>query len=166
MLQIMNIKKISIISIVLIGSYFLVFGFSPKKNSQKKSKNEQLEQIAKTPPMGWNSFDSYGVYLHHDAALANLEAFAEKLKPYGYEYFVIDAGWFGEFKLREGTMYPAEKHAKELNINEFGLLQPSKTYFPNGLKPIIDQVIPFSQAKQAYKLLESGKHMGKIVISH
>ena len=139
MLQIMNIKKISIISIVLIGSYFLVFGFSPKKKLQKKSKNEQLEQIAKTPPMGWNSFDSYGVYLHHDAALANLEAFANKLKPYGYEYFVIDAGWFGEFKLQEGTIYPAEKHAKELNFNEYGLLQPSKTYFPNGLKPIIDR---------------------------
>jgi NADPH:quinone reductase-like Zn-dependent oxidoreductase len=34
------------------------------------------------------------------------------------------------------------------------------------LKPIIDKVIPFSEAKQAYQLLESGKHFGKIVISH
>lgn len=34
------------------------------------------------------------------------------------------------------------------------------------LKPVIDRVIPFSEAKQAYKLLESGKHFGKIVISH
>lgn len=95
--------------------------------------------IAETPPMGWNSFDSYGVYLHEDAAMANLEAFAEKLKPYGYEYFVIDAGWFGEFELRPGTIYPAEKHAKKMNFNEYGLLQPSKTYFPNGLQPIIDR---------------------------
>ncbi len=95
--------------------------------------------LAQTPPMGWNSFDSYGVYLHEEAAMANLEAFAEKLKPYGYEYFVIDAGWFGEFKLQEGTIYPAEKHAENLNFNEFGLLQPSKTYFPNGLQPIIDR---------------------------
>ncbi len=89
--------------------------------------------------MGWNSFDSYGVYLHEKAAMANVEAFAEKLKPYGYEYFVIDAGWFGEFKLQEGTLYPAEKHAEKVNINEYGLLQPSKTYFPNGLQPIIDR---------------------------
>lgn len=36
----------------------------------------------------------------------------------------------------------------------------------NGLKPVIDRVIPFSEAKQAYELLESGKHFGKIVISH
>jgi hypothetical protein len=89
--------------------------------------------------MGWNSFDSYGVYLHEEAAMENLEAFAEKLKPYGYEYFVIDAGWFGEFELRPGTMYPAEKHAKKMNFNEYGLLQPSITYFPNGLQPIIDR---------------------------
>jgi NADPH:quinone reductase-like Zn-dependent oxidoreductase len=34
------------------------------------------------------------------------------------------------------------------------------------LKPVIDRVIPFSEAKEAYKLLESGKHFGKIVISH
>jgi hypothetical protein len=92
-----------------------------------------------TPPMGWNSFDSYGVYLHEKAAMENLEAFAVKLAPYGYEYFVIDAGWFGEFKLQEGTMYPAERHAKQVNFNEYGLLQPSNTYFPNGLQPIIDR---------------------------
>ncbi len=95
--------------------------------------------VAETPPMGWNSFDSYGVYLHHDAAMKNLEAFAKKLKPSGYEYFVIDAGWFGEFKLKEGTMYPMEKHAEKLNFNEYGLVQPSKTYFPHGFQPIIDR---------------------------
>lgn len=92
-----------------------------------------------TPPMGWNSFDSYGTYLYEDAAMKNLEAFAEKLAPHGYEYFVIDAGWFGEYDLVPGTFYPKEKHAKKLNINEYGLLQPSKTYFPNGLQPIIDR---------------------------
>ena len=101
-------------------------------------KQEEAE-LAQTPPLGWNSFDSYGVYLHEEAAMANLEAFAEKLAPHGYEYFVIDAGWFGEFELQEGTIYPAEKHAKDLNFNEYGLLQPSETYFPNGLQPIIDR---------------------------
>jgi len=95
--------------------------------------------IAEKPPMGWNSFDSYGVYLHEQAAIANIDAFAEKLQPHGYEYFVIDAGWFGEFKLRPGTLYPAEHHAEKLHINKYGLLQPSNTYFPNGLKEIINR---------------------------
>lgn len=106
-----------------------------------KSKTEKEEQqlLAPNPPLGWNSFDSYGVYLYEEAALANVEAFAEKLKPHGYEYYVIDAGWFGEFELQPGTIYPAEKHAKKMNMNKYGLLQPSETYFPNGLQPIIDR---------------------------
>ena len=108
-------------------------------NSDNKKEVGKIEKLAQTPPMGWNSFDSYGVYLHEEAAMANLEAFAKKLKPHGYEYYVIDAGWFGEFELRPGTIYPVEKHAKKMNFNEYGLLQPSKTYFPNGFQPIIDR---------------------------
>lgn len=121
--------------------YFLIFlmGFSWACNNSSDSTEPAEVPLAPTPPMGWNSFDSYGVYLHEEAAMANLEAFAEKLLPHGYEYFVIDAGWFGEFELRPGTIYPAEKHAKKMNFNEYGLLQPSATYFPNGLQPIIDR---------------------------
>jgi hypothetical protein len=100
---------------------------------------EEGRILAHTPPMGWNSFDSYGVYLHQDAAMDNLEAMAEKLKPHGYEYFVIDNGWFGEYRLQEGTMYPVEKHAHDIRINEYGHFLPSKVYFPNGLQPIIDR---------------------------
>jgi hypothetical protein len=130
---------------LFIVSLLLGCSKSGKENQNNESLlaeatiKEEPEILAEKPPMGWNSFDSYGVYLHEEAALANLEAFAKKLKPHGYEYFVIDAGWFGEFKLKEGTMYPAEKHAKVLNFNEYGLLQPSKVYFPNGMKPIVER---------------------------
>jgi NADPH:quinone reductase-like Zn-dependent oxidoreductase len=34
------------------------------------------------------------------------------------------------------------------------------------LKPVVDRVVPFSEARQAYEMLESGKHFGKIVITH
>lgn len=36
----------------------------------------------------------------------------------------------------------------------------------NYLKPVVHEVIPFSEARRAYELLESAKHFGKIVISH
>ena len=98
-----------------------------------------LAERAPTPPMGWNSFDSYGVYLHEKAALENLEAMAAKLKPSGYEFFVIDNGWFGEYALQEGSIFPAEKHAHDIRINAFGHFQASKVYFPNGLEPIADR---------------------------
>ena len=77
------------------------------------------QELATTPPMGWNSYDSYGVYLHEKAAFANLEAMAAKLKPHGYEYFVIDNGWFGEYTLQPGTIFPAEKHAHDVKLNEY-----------------------------------------------
>ena len=97
------------------------------------------DPIVDAPLMGWNSFDSYGVYCHEKAAFDNMRVMAEQYKPYGYTYFTIDNGWFGEYKLRPGTMYAAEKHASDIRINEFGLLQPSKTYFPNGLSKLIDE---------------------------
>jgi len=101
------------------------------------SKSEEL--LTPSPPMGWNSFDSYGVYLHEQATLANLEAMAEKLKPFGYEYFVIDNGWFGEYTIQPGTVYAAEKHAHDVNINEYGHFIPSKVYFPNGFKALVER---------------------------
>lgn len=125
-------SKLITISVLLIA----LFGFY---NTNAQNEINKEKKLALNPPMGWNSFDSYGVYLHEKAAMENLEAFAEKLKPHGYEYFVIDAGWFGEFELQPGTIYPAEKHAQKMNFNEYGLLQPSETYFPNGLQPIIDR---------------------------
>lgn len=80
----------------------------------------QGSPLAVKPPLGWNSFDSYGVYLHEKAAFDNLEVLADKYLPFGYEYFVIDNGWFGEYKLRPGTIYSIERHASDVNINEFG----------------------------------------------
>lgn len=105
----------------------------------KDSKDKDSLEIGKTPPMGWNSYDSYCIYLDEKQAMANVEAFAEKLKPYGYEYFVIDDGWFGEYELQEGTMIPTSFDAKKVNINEYGLLQPSNVFFPHGLKPIVER---------------------------
>jgi NADPH:quinone reductase-like Zn-dependent oxidoreductase len=36
----------------------------------------------------------------------------------------------------------------------------------DGLKPVIDKVFPFAQAKDAYRHMKSQTHFGKIVISH
>lgn len=110
----------------------------PHWDDQTALANPQAD-LAPTPPMGWNSFDSFGVYLHERAALANVEAMAEKLKPFGYEYFVIDNGWFGEYRLQPGTIFPAEKHAHDVNVNAYGYFIPSHVYFPNGLRPIADR---------------------------
>ena len=50
--------------------------------------------VAATLPMGWNSWDAYGLMITEDQFRANAKVLAEKLKPFGWEYAVIDEGWF------------------------------------------------------------------------
>ena len=60
------------------------------------------------------------------------------------------------------------------NLRVQGLYVGSKQMFDamnraieaNGLKPVIDKVFPFAEAKDAYRHMKSQNHFGKIVISH
>ncbi len=95
------------------------------------------------PPLGWNSFDSFGGYLYEEAAFAQLEAFSEKLAPHGYEYFVVDIGWYGEYELVPGTKFPSPnnyKHAGDIHLDEWARPQPSRCYFPNGFGALADRI--------------------------
>jgi len=49
---------------------------------------------APRPPLGWNSWDSYGLRITEQQFRDNVEALAAKLKPAGYSYAVIDEGWY------------------------------------------------------------------------
>ncbi|HEY4381719.1 MAG TPA: glycoside hydrolase family 27 protein [Acidobacteriaceae bacterium] len=50
--------------------------------------------VAATPPMGWNSWDAYGLTITEDQFRANVKVLTTQLKPSGYNYAVIDEGWF------------------------------------------------------------------------
>ncbi|TAJ42626.1 MAG: NAD(P)-dependent alcohol dehydrogenase [Reyranella sp.] len=60
------------------------------------------------------------------------------------------------------------------NLRVQGLYVGSKQMFEgmnraiaaNGLRPVIDKVFPFAEAKEAYRHLKSQNHFGKIVIAH
>ena len=86
-------------------------------------------KVAETPPLGWNSFDSYSCSLYEERALMEADAFIEKFAPHGYEYFVIDNGWFSnpESVRKDGLLLPVNTHAdpKDVEVNEFGIVQPS-----------------------------------------
>ena len=90
-------------------------------------------RLTPKPPLGFNSYDCYGggTYANEENILANMEVFAKKLKPHGYKYFVIDAGWF------------INSDDRWIEVDEYGRILPAKTNFPNGLEPII---------KRAHKL--------------
>src|SRR5271165_6768566 len=54
----------------------------------------QQPLLARTPPMGWNSWDGYGTTIDEAQFKANVDWFAKNLKPYGWQYVVVDMEWF------------------------------------------------------------------------
>lgn len=91
------------------------------------------------PPLGWNSFDCYGCAATMRDLLPNLEALAARLQPSGYEYFVVDNGWFAEYDIAPGERYPRETHATAVRLDPYGRYLPSTHSFPEGLQPLIDR---------------------------
>ena len=96
--------------------------------------------IAKHPPMGWNSWDCYGAAVTEDVVRQNADYMAQYLKPYGWEYVVVDIQWYQP---------TAVNHAYEafsaLTMDEYGRLPPARNRFPSaangaGFKPLADYV--------------------------
>ena len=48
---------------------------------------------AQTPPMGWNSWDCYGAAVTEEDVRRNADYMARFLKPFGWEYRVVDIQW-------------------------------------------------------------------------
>ena len=50
--------------------------------------------LAPTPPMGWNSWDSYGLTVTEAEFKANASWLHQHLQPLGWQYVVVDEGWY------------------------------------------------------------------------
>ena len=95
------------------------------------------------PPMGWNSWDSYGTTITEDEVLANARFMAEHLRDAGWDTLVIDAGWFDPNAHAHGY-----SDGTPLCIDEYGRQVPDERRFPsaaggNGLKPLADEIHAF-----------------------
>lgn len=90
------------------------------------------------PRPGWNSFESHRHRLDEHVALANVDAFAERLRP--YEYFVVEDGWYNECDLVSGIRLPARRQVRDRQVDGHGRYPPSRTCFPCGLRSVIDRL--------------------------
>lgn len=108
-------------------------------STQDKTTTVHKKPLAIKPPLGWNSYDSYRNHIGEKEALRNLEIFAKKLAPRGYEYFVIDLGWYSENACIPGSLWPWGNHPFDFSLDSHGYPVGSRTYFPNGIKPIADR---------------------------
>lgn len=100
--------------------------------------------FVKRPPMGWNSYDYYDTNVTEANVLANAEFMAKHLKPYGWEYVVVDIQWYAynTASMRDRFQYiPFGKN----EMDEFGRLLPCPDKFPSsvngaGFKPLADKI--------------------------
>ena len=59
--------------------------------------------LASTPPMGWNSWDSFGTTVEEKDVRVNAKWLADHLKSYGWQYVVVDMEWFVNNPTPEGN---------------------------------------------------------------
>ena len=95
--------------------------------------------LAGNPPMGWNSWDSYGLSIQEAEYKANVDWMAAHLKQYGWSYAVIDEGWFLQNPEREG------KPDLKYTLDSEGRYLPATNRFPSssagaGFRPLADYV--------------------------
>ena len=100
--------------------------------------SSQAQSPAPTPPLGWNSWDSYGLTINEADYRANTTVLAG-LRQYGWTYSVIDEGWYMQDPF--ATTVPAHKYLWDAN----GILIPAEDRFPSaannqGFKPLADWV--------------------------
>src|SRR5581483_5250372 len=99
-----------------------------------------LKSPAPTPPMGWNSWDSYGTTVREENVKANADWMAAHLAKYGWKYIVVDIQWYEPNA--QGHDY---KPGAPLTMDPYGRLMPAVNRFPSsahgaGFKPLADYV--------------------------
>ena len=96
--------------------------------------------LAPTPPMGWNSWDSFGTGVTEDEVKANADYMAKNLAKYGWQYIVADIQWSETNPKTHGY-----RPNTELVMDANGRLMPAPNRFPSaadgkGFKPLADYV--------------------------
>jgi alpha-galactosidase len=95
------------------------------------------EALAPTPPMGWNSWDSYGPAVREDEVKTNTDAMAAKLAKFGWQYVVVDIEWYQPKARSHGYIARGE-----VTMDQYGRFVPSPNRFPSaandaGFKPLV-----------------------------
>ncbi len=84
---------------------------------------QKFENLAQTPPMGWNSWNTFATDINEQLVKDIADAFIKYgLKDAGYEYIVLDDGWSAMERDKDGNL----------------VADPKK--FPSGMKALADYI--------------------------
>jgi len=103
----------------------------------------ETQALAKQPPLGWNSWNCYGIAVTEAQVRENADYMAKHLKPHGWEYIIVDLGWYLPPEQTTADFVKDPKPAATLDA--YGRLTPDLRKFPSaaggkGLKPLADYV--------------------------
>ena len=95
---------------------------------------------APTPPMGWNSWDSFGTAVNEEQVRANALWMKEHLAEFGWQYIVVDMEWFLRHQSESGN-YREQERA----YDKYGRYVPAENRFPSsangqGFAPLAEYV--------------------------
>lgn len=134
---------------VILSIFFISCAEKPKqKDISADSKYPPLDRsMVSKPPMGWNSYDCLGLAANEAEVRAAAEYMAKNLKHLGYEYIVIDMGWYGDEAATDYDAFVAETIPVKpvYNVDEYGRLWPDTVKYPSavngqGFKPLADYI--------------------------
>jgi alpha-galactosidase len=84
--------------------------------------SQKFEELAQTPPMGWNSWNKFGCNVSDKLIREMADAMASSgMRDAGYQYVVIDDCW-------------------QVGRDSAGNIIPDPQRFPNGMKPLADYI--------------------------
>ncbi len=98
-------------SVPSAGDYtFTVTATNDKGTASQQFTLKVGDKIALTPPMGWNSWNCWGLSVSQDKVLASAQSMIDKgLADYGYSYINIDDGWEAPERAVDGKIVVNEK---------------------------------------------------------
>ena len=120
-----------------IGLFILFFSISNVGVHAQVDKN--FHDWAATPPMGWNSWDCYGPTVTESEVKANADYMAKYLKPYGWDYIVVDIRWY----VGNDKAHGYNEKDPDYVLDQYGRFLPAVNRFPSaaggkGFKPLAD----------------------------
>ncbi len=103
------------------GSYtFTVKAKNAKGEQSQKFTIRCGSKIGLTPPMGWNSWNCWGLSVTQDKVISSAKALIEKgLADYGYCYMNIDDGWEAPKRNADGTIAVNEKFPSMKDLGDW-----------------------------------------------
>ena len=104
-----------------IGTYELTLVAENEKGTARQKFSIKVgNKIALTPPMGWNSWNCWGLSVSQEKVISSAQAIIDKgLADYGYSYINIDDAWEAAERNADGTIATNEKFPDMKGLGEW-----------------------------------------------